>query len=245
MSNYFQYSIRAELPAQSAKTTELGVKFLSTLDALGRIDSAIFDDWQIVDLPATESFALAEARPRIAAIIENNVKRGDWEEPEPGLGYNAVAFTGEGSGPRTIGLDVVSGGTVKGSASLQTGSYKVPPDPAILTYPLFRAALLAIKVFWSPIWACAHVFRMHYDRVPLTPGAPLFPYSRFHIPWFAYLSSPLASGLQLLPEIRSERSPDGGLLMTATEERLDPTNPEHLRRARFLAEIMIARAGGG
>ncbi len=36
---------------------------------------------------------------------------------------------------------------------------------------------------------------------------------------------------------------DGGLLMTATEERLDPTNPEHLERARILAEIMIARTG--
>jgi hypothetical protein len=26
-----------------------------------------------------------------------------------------------------------------------------------------------------------------------------------------------------------------------TEERLDPTNPEHLRRARILAEIMVSR----
>jgi hypothetical protein len=31
--------------------------------------------------------------------------------------------------------------------------------------------------------------------------------------------------------------------MTATEERLDPTNAEHLRRARILAETMIARTG--
>jgi hypothetical protein len=86
---------------------------------------------------------------------------------------------------------------------------------------------------------------MHYDKVPLTAAASLFPYSRFHIPWFVYLSSPLASGLQTPEEIRGERTPDGGLLMTATEERLDPTSPEHLRRARILAELMIARAGGG
>ena len=31
--------------------------------------------------------------------------------------------------------------------------------------------------------------------------------------------------------------------MTATEEQLDPTNPEHLRRARILAETMMARIG--
>jgi hypothetical protein len=37
--------------------------------------------------------------------------------------------------------------------------------------------------------------------------------------------------------------PDGGLLMMATEKRLDPENPEHLRRSRLLAETMIARTG--
>ena len=84
---------------------------------------------------------------------------------------------------------------------------------------------------------------MHYDKTPLSPGAPIFPYSRFHIPWLAYVSAPLASRLQLPAEIATERTPDGGLLMTATKERLDPANPEHLRRARILAEIMIARAG--
>ena len=84
---------------------------------------------------------------------------------------------------------------------------------------------------------------MHYDKTPLSLSAPLFPYSRFHIPWIAYLSAPLASGLQLPAEIATERTPDGGLLMTATKERLDQANPEHLRRARILAEIMIARAG--
>jgi hypothetical protein len=31
--------------------------------------------------------------------------------------------------------------------------------------------------------------------------------------------------------------------MIAVEERLDPTNPEHLRRARILAEIMVNRTG--
>jgi hypothetical protein len=31
--------------------------------------------------------------------------------------------------------------------------------------------------------------------------------------------------------------------MSATEERLDPSVPEHWRRARMIAEIMIARTG--
>ena len=245
MQDSFQYSIRAELPAHTDVPASLGARFLDTLDALGRIDPSTFEDWQIVDLPALESFPLADARSRVAAIIGSNVKRDDDDEPDPQCGYTAAAFTGGGGGPRSISLEVTAGGIVDGSAFLRTGGYKVAPDPAILTYPLFKGALLAINAFWSPAWACAHVFKMHYDKTPLSVGAPLFPYSRFHIPWIAYLSVPLASGLQLPAEIRTERTPDGGLLMTATEEPLDPTNPEHLRRARILAETMVARAGNG
>jgi hypothetical protein len=245
MQDSFQYSIRAELPAHTDVPASLGARFLDTLDALGRIDPSIFEDWQIVDLPALESFPLADARSRVATIIGNNVKRDDDDEPDPHRGYTAAAFTGGGGGPRSISLEVTAGGIVDGSAFLRTGGYKVAPDPAILTYPLFKGALLAINAFWSPAWACAHVFKMHYDKAPLSVGAPLFPYSRFHIPWIAYLSAPLASGLQLPAEIRTERTPDGGRLLTATEERFDPSSSEHLARAHIIAEAMIARAGSG
>lgn len=53
----------------------------------------------------------------------------------------------------------------------------------------------------------------------------------------------LTTGLKLAPEILTERTPDGGLLMSATTDRLDPTNPEHIRRARILAETLIACTG--
>ena len=124
---------------------------------------------------------------------------------------------------------------------LQFGDYDVPSDPAVVTYPLFKAALLAVNAIWLANWANAYAFKLHYDKAPLIPGAPLFPYSLFHIPWLAYLSAPLAVDLGLPPEIVTERTPDGGLLMIATEERLDPTNFEHLRRARILAETLVAR----
>jgi hypothetical protein len=42
-------------------------------------------------------------------------------------------------------------------------------------------------------------------------------------------------------DILTERTPDGGFLMSTTTDRLDPDNPEHARRARIIAEAMIAR----
>ena len=45
------------------------------------------------------------------------------------------------------------------------------------------------------------------------------------------------------PDIVIERTPDAGYLLIASEQRLDPSDMEHLRRARVLAEILIERTG--
>ena len=81
------------------------------------------------------------------------------------------------------------------------------------------------------------------ESLPMVPNDPTFEDLVFHIPWIAYLSAPLATGITLPREITTERTPDGGLLMIATTDRLDPENPEHLRRARLILEAMLARTG--
>jgi hypothetical protein len=129
---------------------------------------------------------------------------------------------------------------------------------AIVTYPLCKAALLAINAIWRAPWACAQAFGSapvmipvdiggvqgtRIDSVVPLPRDPTFPYSIFHIPWIAYLSAEFKAGVKLPPEILNERTRDGGLLMTATKERLDPDNPEHAWRARILAETVIKQTG--
>lgn len=243
MKGYFDYSIRSAPGTQVESSNTLGVKFLNTIDSLSRIDPTIFASWEIMDFPKSASVPLAVARARIGAIVEANITRGDYGQPLPYYGYSCVAFTDNAAKSRNTTLRIEAGGKAEGDIFLETGSYKIAADPSILTYPFFRAALLAINATWSPPWSCAQAFRVDYDEVPLFPSAPLFPYSRYHIPWIAYLSTPLAANVKLPPEILCENAPNGGLLMTATEERLDPTNPEHLRRARILAETLIARTG--
>jgi len=239
----FSYGIRSDLPSNPEGPTSIGAKFLNTLDALSRIDQTVFSNWNVMDYPARDSLPLATARPGIAATIDNNVSRDDFGQPNLYCGYSAAAYTGHGLGPRRMSLRIRTGGKNAGETDLMAGEYDTFPDPAVVTYPVFKAAMLAINAIWPPVWACAYAFRLDYDKVPLLPGAALFPYSRFHIPWLAYLSAPLAAGIELPPEIKTERTPDGGPLMIATEERLDPADPEHLRHARVLAQIMIARTG--
>jgi hypothetical protein len=204
MKEYFDYSIRSAPGSQDETSGTLGARFLNTLDALNRIDPTIFTNWQIMDLPASASIPLAAARPRIGAIVEANITRDDYGKPSPNYGYDCVAFTDNAAKSRNITLRIKARRKDEGHISLETGSYKVAADPFILTYSFFRPALLAINAAWSPPWSCAQAFRMGYYDVPLFHGAPLFPYSRFHIPWLAYLSAPLAAGIP--PEIPSERT---------------------------------------
>jgi hypothetical protein len=240
----FKYSIRSELPFSSETPASIGAKFIETVDALTRIDQTMFTNWEVMDLPAISSLPLETARSRIADIIENNVSRDQLREPDPDYGYSAVAFTDKVAESRRVDLRVRTGGKPERTTSLQTGEWNVPPDPEIVTYPIFKKALLAINAIWPPVWACAYAFRVDYFEVPLAPGAPLFPYSCFHIPWMGYLPALHTKRFVLPPpEIVTESTPDGGLLMIATEDRLDPTNLEHLRRARALLEAMFAGTG--
>lgn len=246
----FNYSIRLPLAALPVSPDWLGSKFLATLDALTEIDSSIFPDWEVGDLPAMKGYSLAVARSRIAEIIGHNVQRDEYGLPQPKDGYSAVAHTTIAARSHRMRLWIEMGDH---TLWLKTGDWKVFPDPAIVTFPLFKGALLAIHSIWRSPWACAQAFRSvtvevpvhngtgyRLDRAPMIPAEPTFPETIFHIPWIAYLSAPLASGIDLPPEIRTEHMPDGGLLMVATEERLDPELPEHVRRARILAETLIA-----
>jgi hypothetical protein len=240
----FDYSIHSELPFDPENPASIGAKFVDTLDALTRIDPTIFTNWEVMDLPAIASLPLAAARSRIADMVKNNVSRDDFREPDPVYGYSAVAFSDKVPEPRRVHLRIHTGGKFERTTWLKTGDWNVLPDPAIVTYPIFKDALLTINAIWPPVWACACAFKVGYSKMPLARGAPLFPYSRFHIPWMGYLpASPTKRFVLPPPEIVTERTSDGGLLMIATEDRLDPTNPEHLRRARIIAETMIAGTG--
>jgi hypothetical protein len=252
----FTYSVRLPFAIRPVTPEWLGSKFLETLDALTQVDANNFPDWEVGDLPAIKGYPLTAARPRIAEIISHNVTRDDLGLPLPESGYTAVAQTTIAARSRRMSF---CARTWMGQVRLDASNAMVAPDPAIVTYPLFRAALLTINAIWQEPWACVQAFRSNAVKVPLVgsdleqgytlksapmiPADPTFPVSVFHVPWLAYLSPPLASNVKLPPEIQTEHTVDGGLLMTATEERLDPDIPEHAWRARILAETMIAQTG--
>lgn len=252
----FNYSIRTYPTRNEGSPRSIGDRLIRTLDALTESVPTIFTNWEVTDLPTRSSVPLAAARSRIGAMVENNVARGELGEPDPDYGYDVWAFTRVEDRSREIHLWIKAGGKHAGHVWLQTGAYGFPVDLSIVTFPTFKAALLALVANWALPWSSAHAFRSNVAMAPVHGGAgyklesrpmlpqePTFPRSPFEIPWIGYLSAALSAGLRLSPEIATERTPDGGLLMIATEDRLDPDNPDHLRRAHIIAETMIACTG--
>lgn len=252
----FAYSIRASRTVHFESPSAIGERFVSTLDALTRSDPSTFINWEITERPTKTSVPLAAARSRIGMIIEDNVARDDWGEPDPFYGYSVMACTAGVPTARRVTLWIIAGGKHPGHIWLQTGFWRIPADPSIVTFRIFKAALLALVAHWPLPWICAHAVRSNCAMVPVHGGAgymlesrpmlpqePTFPRSPFEIPWIGYLSAALSADLKLSREIATERAPDGGLLLITTEGRLDPDNPEHLRRARIIAETMIACTG--
>jgi hypothetical protein len=259
----YRYSVRGCWVARTdEKPADIGAKFLRTLDTLSGIDP-LFSDWQFTgtwQLPEQHRFSfvpLAAGRNRIVEIVESGVYIDDFNQRCPEYGYSVHAIAGD-EGPRRV---AVTASTKRQSFDLSFGEHNIASDLSIVRYPLFRAALLAIGATWEAQWACAYANRndvvevpvnfgrgmpaLRIDSAPQVPLDPTFPTSIFHIPWIGYLAEPLAAGLRLAPEILSERTPDGGILMSACEERLDPANPEHVRRARIIVETMVACTGHG
>jgi hypothetical protein len=140
-------------------------------------------------------------------------------------------------------FQVMAGSEFRNFNRFEVGSSFNPPDTSLITYPLFKGALLTMISIWPAPWANAQCSIWREDP-PTLPGEPPFPYSGHQMPWISYLDAERAAKVGPLPGVQTERTPDGGLLMIATEDRFDPTSLDHMRPSRLMAQIMIEHGGG-
>jgi hypothetical protein len=226
--NFF---INAEWEARAETPEALAARFLHMIDSLKEIDP-VFRLWSS---DAQRPEKLEEARIRYAAEIAAKVWRDDWtNEPCPREGYSFGAFMRNTPKSRSFSVRCRAGSfhdtDFGNSVMLSTNAeIRSRPDADVVSYRIFRAALLAIVDAWDPVKAIA-------TSHPLVESHMSDSY--FEPAWIQYLCPWLAEMITPPSTVLAERLPNGGLLMSATTETFDVDNPAHMAAARDMAAAM-------
>ena len=205
---------RAETPEQIA------ARFWRMIDSLQRIDP-VFRAWDCGGPPAKP---LESVRADYAREVAEGMFLDDEGKPLLNYGYWFSAWTRDTPRNRCFVVRCHVGSTVRSvfpnSVILETAApEEVGPDPSVIGYELFRAALLCIVEAWEPLDANAYSYRL----LDLNVKKLYFPAA-----WIQYLCPWLAEKIKPPASARVERLADGGLLMSAATETFDMDNLEHL-----------------
>jgi Immunity protein 52 len=227
-----QYTINGFWGPRPETPEALAVKFDQIIDRLAVIDP-VFGNW-IWSGRQPNPIAFATIRPDLAKRIAAAVTRDDYGGPDPDFGYLFGTLNSLKTTPRSMSVNVRAGCRVKASfysntASIETG-WHVEPDPAIVTYPIFKAALLALC-------ECFEITFCHSypdDLTDLWPSG-----QKFRLGWMSYVSPRFAPLITPPKTGIVEYRPNGALFMAATDETFVTANPQHLAAARDI-EAAIA-----
>jgi hypothetical protein len=215
------------------------------IDALSEFDPTL-KDWGIPDPKDLEkALPLTSKRANFTKYVKHNARFNDWDQRDPDYGYFVFAITGYQSvenNSKSVYFGLATNSLSSNHFQFQIGNQHAPPKPPLLRFDLYKFALLKGLSIWPAPSGVAYYRLMTAGQAEGCID-PTFPYSGYHIPWMAYLDADLSKKASVPADIATERTPDGGLLMIATEDVLDPMNVEHMRRARIIAEIMIKTCG--
>lgn len=201
-------------------------RFLRMLEALSGIDP-VFGNWHAVRWTGTPLKSMS--REDLIKFIADGVSRADDGDPTPQNGYQFGGANGLRRNPRLVDLSIEAGMSIPANFFINTASLLTEPlddeNASFINVEVFRKATLAIATAWDATWCGAS----HWGMGDLKPKRKR-PW--FGLEWITYLSSRFAPMVTPPRSAIVERLPDGALLMTATEERFDATNPAHLAIAR-------------
>jgi hypothetical protein len=227
-----EYDILASWGPRVETPEAIAARFLACMDRLKQIHPA-YDNW-IFNLKGKPR-KFDALRETLGAAVAARVARAEDGDPTPIYGYRAtVVNTMHKTHSRSLSVAVKAGawansGHFCNSALIETGN-RVVPDPSIIAYPAFKAALLALAE------SCDAIYCSAYPRQIMDfwdPGRAL------RIAWMSYVSPRFAPLITPPPSALVERTARGALLMAATDETFSTGNPAHLAAAR---DILAALA---
>lgn len=252
------YTLQNAWPAKVETPAAIGTKLLRMLDDLEAAGGS-FADWGLwaepmeldpdfdpddpKDAEFLEPDRLSQVRGRIARLVSANVSRDDGEE-DIDSGYSIFGRSRTSSQTSRVALTVVAGSKRTNYVAMDAGSMMQAPDPSMIEFQPFKAALLAVATNWPCPWASVGAFPLlNFNARSFELPKPFDWRPIFGMAWMGYLSAERANGLVVPHELVTERLPDGGLLLVSAEEPLDADNPRHVKAAALLGDILAERGG--
>jgi hypothetical protein len=217
-----QYTIHAYWGPRRETPEALAARFLNLLGRLSRIDP-VFGHWIWTGAPR-KPIAFEDLRNRLPVAVEASIVCGDNGEPIPIYGYNFGVINSMKFQPRAISVRIRAGswsvaGHIINDAEINT-PWRVVPDPAIVTFPIFKAAVLALAESFDATSCFAYPFEiMNFWKDSVPP---------YRLAWISYVGPRFAPLITPPAKAIVERHPHGGLLMAATDETFVTSNPAHL-----------------
>jgi hypothetical protein len=218
------YSIHGFWGARRETPQAIAVRSNRLVDQLAPLHPA-FGNW--IWCGRNEApIAFAAIRDRLAENIAAAVSRGDDDEPEPIGGFRFATLNSLKTTPRSVGTMIHAGSWIQDShysntADLHT-TWKMAPDPTIVAYRVFKAALVAF----------AECFETTYCVALPDDLKEFWPQKKFRFGWINYVAPRFAPLITPPKSVIVEHRPNGGLLMAATDETFMTSNPRHLAAAR-------------
>jgi hypothetical protein len=229
MNKYWGYIIQAYWGPRRETPQQLGLRFMRMLNALATIDP-LFRGWEFFG--ATQFWPIPSgAGDELTRLVAECVARAEDGDPIPISGYQFGARARVGS-ETSLAINIDAGSYAPNVPYLvNTVDLETQPlnesNTGLITLPIFKSALLAIATAWDATWCAAYPADIIELWPKPGPGQP-----HFNMAWITYLSSRFAPMVTPPRAAIVEHTPQGGLVIAATKDRLDVTNPAHLAAAR-------------
>lgn len=200
------------------------MRFLQLLERLKQIDP-VFDHW-FWGGGNEEPISFDEVRDQLPVAIAAAIERADDGDPVPIGGYMFFVVNSLLNQPRALDVFVNAGSWSVAeyvTNHVKVGTpWRVTPDPALVTFSIFKPVVLALAESFDATWCSAYP-----DAV--MKFWPIMGLIR--LAWISYVGPRFAPLITPPTTAIVERQPNGGLLMAATDEPFDVSNPAHLTAA--------------
>jgi hypothetical protein len=230
MKQFVGYVIQSYWGPRREAPAQLGSRFWRMLQSLGGVNPA-FSSWKFIGTDRFRPLPLGPGN-ELTRLIADGVATADDGDPTPVYGYHFGASAR--ADPKAVITLLVHAGSYPPSppyfantAGLQTQPLN-EHNAALVTMPIFKAALIAIAEAWDATWCGAYPS----DIIPLWPDRIAVGRPMFNMAWITYLSPRFAPMVTPPRSAIVEYTPQGGIIMTATEQQFDVNNPAHIAAAR-------------